>query len=182
MSKVYVTANELLKDAFQLTRNIVDDGFRPTAMIALWRGGTPIGIGIHEGLSYLGINAKHFALRTSYYDDNNERKDSVQIDQIDIFGRQLSKDDRLLLVDDVFDSGNTLQAVIDKIHSDSEYDTPQDIRIATSYYKPSKNQTKIKPDYYLHETEEWVVFPHELSGLSKEEIRENKEEAAVLFD
>ena len=181
MSKHYITADQLLADAFQLTRNIVDSGFQPSALIALWRGGTPIGIGIHEGLSYLGIHAKHFALRTSYYDHNNQRKSAVQIDQLNTFAAQLRDDDQLLIVDDVFDSGNTIKAVIERIQQDTSVATPHDIKIATPYFKPTKNQTTLQPDFYLHETAEWIVFPHELMGLSADEIAQNKPAATVLL-
>ncbi|MFT6757735.1 MAG: hypothetical protein ACJA0M_001617, partial [Chitinophagales bacterium] len=34
--------------------------------------------------------------------------------------------------------------------------------------------TDKEPDYYLHSTDEWLVFPHELSGLTMQEILDNK--------
>lgn len=181
MSKRFITANQLLADAFQLTRNIVDSDFQPTTLLALWRGGTPIGIGIHEGLGYLGIQTKHFALRTSYYDDYNQRKDTVQIDQINTFAKQLTRSEKLLIVDDIFDSGNTIQSVIQKIHADDSITSAIQIKIATVYFKPMRNQTNLLPDFYLHETDEWIVFPHELIGLSADEIKQYKADAAVLL-
>ena len=54
--------------------------------------------------------------------------------------------------------------------------------VATPYYKPNKNESKYKPDYYLHETDQWLVFPHELEGLSLEEIQKNKPELQDLMD
>jgi hypothetical protein len=80
----------------------------------------------------------------------------------------------LLLVDDVFDSGNSLQAVLDTLALKSRKNLPHDIRIATVYYKPGNNQTSLTPDFYVHETDRWLVFPHELDGLSSEEICEHK--------
>ena len=53
--------------------------------------------------------------------------------------------------------------------------TPE-IKVATPYFKPNKNQTNRRPDFYIHETEKWLVFPHELEGLSIEEIIEFKPE------
>ena len=44
-------------------------------------------------------------------------------------------------------------------------------KIATLYYKPANNKTDIVPDFYLHSTNEWIVFPHELEGLTLDEIR-----------
>ena len=46
----------------------------------------------------------------------------------------------------------------------------------------AKNKTKRKPDYYLHETDKWLVFPHELEGLSMQEIKDNKPEVSKLID
>ena len=37
-------------------------------------------------------------------------------------------------------------------------------------------------DSYLHETDRWLVFPHELDGLSIEEIRANKPEISDLIE
>ena len=36
-------------------------------------------------------------------------------------------------------------------------------------------------DYFLHETDRWVVLPYELSGLTPNEIRANKPELSELF-
>ena len=182
MSKHYIDANQLLEDSFELTRQIYNSDFKPTALIALWRGGTPIGIAIHEGLSYLGLPTKHFALRTSYYNNLNQRNRQVQIDNFGVIANQLTKQDKLLIVDDVFDSGNTIGALLKKIRHDHEIQTPEHIRIATPYYKPKNNLTDLKPDYFLHTTDQWIVFPHELHGLNEQEIRENKPLAKILLD
>ena len=61
--------------------------------------------------------------------------------------------------------------------------TPGDIRVAVPYYKPSRNQTDRVPDYYLHETTQWIKFPHSLEGLSDDEIRSHRPGlAAILAD
>jgi hypothetical protein len=57
--------------------------------------------------------------------------------------------------------------------------TPE-IRIATPYFKPNKNKTDRKPNYYIHETDKWLVFPHELDGLTVEELKANKPELGDL--
>ena len=58
--------------------------------------------------------------------------------------------------------------------------TPE-IKIATPYFKPSKNQTDKRPDFYLHETDKWLVFPHEIDGLTIEEMEMNKPELKDLI-
>ena len=47
-------------------------------------------------------------------------------------------------------------------------------------FKPNKNKTDRKPNYYIHETDKWLVFPHELDGLTIEELKANKPELGDL--
>jgi hypothetical protein len=49
-------------------------------------------------------------------------------------------------------------------------DKPPVIKLAMPYFKPTHNLTNRTPDYYLHTTDDWLVFPHELQGLSDPEI------------
>jgi hypothetical protein len=42
------------------------------------------------------------------------------------------------------------------------------------YYKSSRNRSTLVPDYYVLDTDKWLVFPHELIGLTREEILEHK--------
>ena len=94
--------------------------------------------------------------------------------------RQLESEDRLLIVDDVHDTGNSIAQIISDLKAACKKNTPQ-IKVATPYYKPSKNVSNFKPDYYLHETDQWLVFPHELDGLSLSEIEANKPELKDLI-
>ena len=83
-------------------------------------------------------------------------------------------DDALLLVDDVFDTGHTIEAVIAHLQAKARLNTPHEIRVAVPYYKPSRNRTERVPDYYVHETEQWIKFPHSLEGLSEEEVARHR--------
>ena len=60
--------------------------------------------------------------------------------------------------------------------------TPDNIRIATVYYKSTRNRSALIPDYYLKDTEHWLVFPHEIQGLSREEILAHKPVGEDFFD
>ena len=86
-----------------------------------------------------------------------------------------------LVVDDVFDTGRSIAAFLKELKARCRHNTPDTIRIATAYYKPSRNQTALKPDYFVHQTEEWLVFPHEICGLSEEEIRDHKPGAGLIL-
>jgi hypothetical protein len=86
-----------------------------------------------------------------------------------------------LIVDDVHDSGKSTQQIISDLMKACKKNTPQ-IKVATPYFKPKKNETDRKPDYYIHETDKWLVFPHELEGLSIDEIHQFKPELAELIN
>ncbi len=82
----------------------------------------------------------------------------------------------------MFDTGNTIVAVIEELRKRARDNTPDDIRIAVPWYKPSRNETDLVPDYYIHETAEWLVFPHELDALSAEELRAARPEIARIVE
>ena len=88
----------------------------------------------------------------------------------------VNADDALLLVDDVFDSGRSINAILNELSDKTRANLPKTIKVATPWYKPDKNTTDIVPDFFIHETDQWLVFPHELSGLSDEEIAAAKPE------
>ena len=78
--------------------------------------------------------------------------------------------DRVLIVDDVFDSGRSIEAILRVLKSKLRRNYPVDTRIATVYFKPERNTTELAPEFFVHECDDWLVFPHELCGLSPEEV------------
>ena len=88
----------------------------------------------------------------------------------------------MLIVDDVWDTGLSIDAVIEHLAEESRRNTPHDIRVATAYYKPQNNKTDRAPDFYVHETDRWLVFPHELHGLEADEILTQKPGVAAILD
>ncbi len=172
--KTFITAEGLLRDSFALAAGILDSGFRPSVLVALWRGGAPIGIAVQEFLEHHGVTTDHIAIRTSSYTGIDQQEKTVRVHGIDYLVSRLSFDDRLLLIDDVFDSGRSLDAVIDELGRRCKRNLPEQLKVATVYYKPERNRSRRVPDYFVHSTDRWLVFPHELQGLSDEEIRRHK--------
>ncbi|MBT6277414.1 MAG: hypoxanthine phosphoribosyltransferase [Chromatiales bacterium] len=172
--KLYLSAQDLLEDAFRLGARVLNSGYRPSFITAIWRGGTPIGIAVQEFLAYHGVNSDHIAIRTSSYSGIDGRTREVRIHGMNYLIKNVGHDDRLLIVDDVFDTGHTIAAVIAHLRDKTRLNCPQDIRVAVPYYKPSRNQTDYQPEYYLHETEQWIKFPHSLEGLTDAEIAEHR--------
>ncbi|MEM7610163.1 MAG: phosphoribosyltransferase family protein [Pseudomonadota bacterium] len=174
MKKTVLSAQVLLEDSFKLGAKVLEDGFRPTMIIAIWRGGTPVGMAVQELLSYCGIGSDHIAIRTSSYHGVDQRSSTVAVHGLDYIVNKVNPEDRLLIVDDVFDTGNTIVAVINELQRRTRDNMAADVRIAVPWFKPSRNQTDTVPDYYVHETDEWLVFPHELDALTPEELAEYK--------
>ncbi len=163
--KIYVSANAYLLDSFRLARLILDSGWLPDDLIALWRGGAPVGVAVHEFLFYHGLRPRHRVLKCQSYTGILTHRSEVAFENADAVFGSVTPGSRVLVVDDVFDTGNTARAVLDRL---APYGA--DTRLATVYWKPGRNLTAGRPDFYLHETDEWVVFPHELDGLTPEEV------------
>ena len=170
--KIFISAEELLRDSFLLANKILESGFRPDYIVGIWRGGTPVGIAVQEFLDYAGVEPDHIAIRTSHYTGIAQATPSVQVHGLGYLIRKVNRQDALLIVDDVFDTGNKVKAVISEIKQQARGNTPEDIRIAVPWFKPSRNETDIKPHFYLRETSAWLVFPHELDALNPKEMRE----------
>jgi uncharacterized protein len=182
MEKIYVTATSLLQDSFRLGAQIHRSGFRPDFIVGIWRGGTPVGIAIQEYFEYVGVRADHIAVRTSAYVGIGQRSKAIRVHGLHYIIEEANAGNSLLVVDDVFDSGNSIKALLSELSEKMRLNMPQNVKIATPWYKPGNNQTTLVPDYFLHTTDKWIVFPHELAGLSFEEIETGKTELAPVLD
>ena len=79
---------------------------------------------------------------------------------------------KVLVVDDVADSGESLKLVKAHILQQGAKET----RVATMYYKP---WSVVKPDYYALETRRWVVFPWEFKETVRKIVEKGKDKDAV---
>lgn len=179
--KIYIDAQQLLEDSFQLAADVYRSGFRPTFIVAIWRGGAPMGIAMQELLAYRGIHTDHIAIRTSSYHSIDKQASEVEVFSLSYLVKKMSAEDALLIVDDVYDTGRSIEAVIQRLKVLLRRNIPSDIRVAVPYYKPSRNKTDRVPDYYLHETDQWLKFPHSLEGLEPEEVAEHRPELYAIL-
>src|SRR3546814_2443617 len=180
-AKIFISADELLADSLRLGRQVLDSGFAPTHLVGIWRGGAPVGIAVRELLDYHGVRVDHIAIRTSSYHGIDRADPQVKVFALGYLIDTLNPDDRLLLIDDVFDSGRSIRAFLAELKARCRYNMPRDIRIATVWYKPRRNVTDLVPDYFVHETDRWLIFPHEIDVLTADEIRRHKPEAATIL-
>ncbi len=179
MKKRIIAANDLLRDSFKLAANVYESGFRPDFLVGLWRGGSAVGIAVQEGLDYFGVPTDHIAIRTSYSGaDTYEKmvtKKRIRVHGLEYLLDNLSAQHSLLIVDDVLSTGKSLRAVLSQLKKKTRRNLPHDIRIATVWFRPTE-KTLQRPDYFVHETSDWLVLPYELTGMSVDEIRDSRPE------
>ena len=180
--KVYISAQQLLEDSLELGRQILASEFRPNYIVGVWRGGTPVGIMVQELLDFYGVETDHISIRTSSYSGMNKRENKVRVHGLSYLTSSMNAEDSLLIVDDVFDTGLSVKAILKKLSDKSRKNLPHDVRIATAYFKPGRNRTDFEPDFCAHKTDDWLVFPHEMEGLSRSEIVANKPHLLKVMD
>ncbi|NHK32531.1 MAG: phosphoribosyltransferase [Asgard group archaeon] len=136
---------------YQLS-DIILEKFQPDILIGISRGG----LVVTRFLSDL-MNINNVAvLGVGFYTGINETAKKPIITQelsVDI------KNKKVLLVDDVADTGVSLEFAIEYLQKQS----PKELKIATIHYKP---QSIIKPDFYIKETSKWIVYPWEYQEFS----------------
>ncbi len=177
MQKRFVDEQNLLEDSYRLAVQVYQSGFRPDFIVGVWRGGSTVGIYVQECLQYLGVETDHIAIRTSYrgrddYFRQLEAGSEVRAHGLQYLFENLNAEDALLIVDDVYSTGRNVSAVIERLKKNLKRNMPRELRIATPYYRPDTEATE--PDYYLHRTEDWLVLPYELTGISRDELCQHK--------
>ncbi|MBA6390918.1 hypoxanthine phosphoribosyltransferase [Colwellia sp. BRX10-3] len=182
MDKRFITAQELLEDSFRVAAKVFEDGFRPQFIVGIWRGGAPIGIAVQEYFDFKEVETDHIAVRTSSYYGINQQSKEIKVHGLHYIIENANADDGLLIVDDVFDSGRSIEALITQMKKLTRNNMPKDVRIACPWYKPKNSKVDLVPDYYVHESTEWLVFPHELSGLTPDEIAHGKKDLVNILD
>ena len=179
MDKLFVAEEERLLDGFRLGRLIYESGFRPSFIVGLWRGGSAVGIVVQECLAVLGVETDHIALRTSYAGMDEYAATARRNAPIRVHGKQylldtLRREDRLLIVDDVYSSGRHVHAVIDALRAGTKRNMPADVRVAALWFRPTAAGRAAPPHFHLRETDKWLVLPHELQGITRAEIAQHK--------
>ena len=174
MDKIFIGADELLRDSFLLAEQIYQSGFRPDFIVGVWRGGAPVGIAVQEYFEFAGVSTDHIAIRTSSYVGIGQASSVVRVHGLHYLVENIRAGHQLLIVDDVFDSGRSVEAIFRELQQKSGDNMPGVVRVACPWYKPEKNVTAIVPDFFVLETNKWLVFPHELAGLTADEIRSGK--------
>lgn len=129
-----------------LARQVADSGFRPDVVIAIARGGLVIAGSLTYALDVKLVDA----INVEFYVDVNEtRPDPILL--APMLDSASIAEQRILVVDDVADSGRTLALVLKLLRGFGA-----DVRSAVLYYKP---RSIVIPDFFWHECESWITFP-----------------------
>lgn len=183
MEKVFISYNTVRNNALKLAAEVYESGFVPDVIYIPLRGGAYMGNVFSEFFKLIRKNERpvfYAAVVARSYTDIHKR-DNVMIDGWTYDPQYLRNGDKVLFVDDVFDSGVTLNYLVEKI---MEHGIPrEDIKVAVHDYKvfPKKRKLPIQPDYYCRkhviekdEDERWLHYmSHEFTGLTKEELEEH---------
>lgn len=175
--KTYITADEFLRDSWRLAHAVRTSGWRPDVVVALWRGGAMPGVAMHEFLRATGWDVRHFPVKCSSYTGIGENAGDVVFSGDSSVFSSLKASEKVLVVDDVFDTGKTAAAVRTKMSV-----VGAEMRLACVYWKASGKSTGLPPEYYVRKTgNEWIVFPHEIDGLAADEVAEKDSALAGLL-
>jgi uncharacterized protein len=125
-------------------------------MLAITRGGMIPGaiIGYHIGLRNILVAAVQF-----YTDKAGERTSAPVFLQFP--ADPLLQGKRVLIIDEVWDSGRTIAAVISRVEQAGGIPIT-----AVLHYKPAASTINLQPDHFVKETNAWIVYPW--SAIDKE--------------
>lgn len=179
--KIFVPYDTIRDDAIRLAQRIHHDGFDPDVIYVSLRGGAYMGNVISEYFKVVRRDARPVfyaaVVARSYTDINTKHR--VSVDGWTYSPEHLRSGDNVLLVDDIFDTGRTINHLVNVI---MEHGIPRrDIRVAVHDYKIRHyvdHSQPILPDYFCNkqeiagaEQDTWLHYlSHELVGLSPEEV------------
>lgn len=187
--KVFVPYSTVRDNALKLAHQIYSDGFAPDVIYVSLRGGAYLGNVISEYFKLMNTthNLKPVlyaaVVAHSYVDPAPHSLGEVKIsvDGWTYDPEYLRDGDRVLLVDDIYDTGNTVNHLAQIIIQNGI--NPTHLKIAVHDYKedPSIDSNRIFPDYYcrklsfnLDGSSDWIHYlSHELVGLTDSEIRDH---------
>jgi len=163
---LHVDPNVFLVDTFRLGQKIYLSGFRPKHAISIWRGGTPVGLGVDAFFRSRGIQISHTTIATDSYVGIGQQAE-VTVKNLEHLVQVVCPEDGLLIIDDVYESGNTIRRTVDLLRQKARANAPREIVVATVHHKPGRRAYDELPVIALEEIDAdvWIDYPHELSDL-----------------
>ena len=165
--KLFISPLEMRDMSHELASRVWRSGYRPTHLVALWRGGAQVALYVDEYLALLGCPVDNVAVRTSLY-TNQQAQRSVKVHGEQYLVDVLQCEHRVLFVDDILESGRSVAALYAVLRQKLGPERTPEFRLATLLTKSQKwIDGNPKSDYALKDVAAdcWVQFPHELDGL-----------------
>ncbi len=135
---------------FELAKKVKDSGFRPSKIVAIARGGLIPAVLISHALK----NKELYVIRCDYYESDAHGEQKLPRPVIHQKLPFSLEGEKVLLVDEVADSGASLEESLNHLKSLN----PKEVKVAAVFVKP---KCTVKPDFFSRETDKWVVFPWE---------------------
>jgi uncharacterized protein len=183
MNKEFMQFDTVRDNAIKLAHRIYSDGFIPDVIYVSLRGGAYLGNIISEyfKIVHKGAHPVYYAAVVARSYSDVAKSDEVKVDGWTYSPDYLRVGDKVLLIDDIFDSGKTInhlaQIILDK-------GIPRyDLKVAVHDYKyfyDKAEQLPILPDYWCRKHDVsvkddvyWIHYmSHELMGLKEKELEE----------
>lgn len=160
------TWEEIYKLLLNLADQILKANFEPDIIVGIARGGWPPA----RIMSDLLENPELANVKAEFYLDVAKTKSEPVITQpVSVSVRNK----KILIVDDVADTGKSLRLV--RLHIKKQDAT--DVKIATIYYKP---WSVVTPDWYERKTSDWIIFPWERKETVRRVVEKFKSEGKTV--
>ncbi len=175
MEFLTVEPDDILEMAMRLATELREAGFVPDVLVTILRGGMVIARYMSDFLDVRDIRS----IRVEHYSALEKKEGARIVEPL----RQRLDGKKVLIVDDVADTGESLAEAIKHVKEMGA----SEIKVATLHYKP---WSKVTPDFFCQETQSWVIYPWEyaetarflLKTLTTEEGMSREEALQVILN
>jgi hypoxanthine phosphoribosyltransferase len=181
MRKEFLSYDTVRNNALKLAHQINKDGFVPDVIYVSLRGGAYLGNVISEYFKIVRRNGRpvYYAAVVARSYTGVRESGNIMVEGWTYAPEHLRVGDKVLLVDDIFDTGLTVNHLADIILSRG---IPRnDFKVAVhdyKYFRDKPEQLPVQPDYWcrkhdlsIYDEDMWIHYmSHELVGLKAAEL------------
>jgi len=147
-----VDAQKAIELSLRLAQLVKESGYKPDTIVCINRGGMIVSRLLSDFLDIKDIRT----IRVEHY-SIVEKQERARI--VEPLSNKLNGE-KILLVDDVTDTGESLKVARDYLLNNGA----SEVRIATLHYKP---WSSIKPEYFVEQTNKWIIYFWEMTETAK---------------
>jgi len=184
VQKEFLEYKTVRDNGFTLARRIIDEGYIPDIIYTSMRGGAYLGNVVSEffKVAYHGEKKILYSTVIAHSYSGVRSNSKIVLDGWTYPPEKLEKNMQVLIVDDIFDSGETINFLVGDLIKRGL--NKQNIKVAVHDYKDrhnKKEKLEVVPDWwcrkheiYSEEDDIWIHYmSHELVGLTREELEEH---------